>query len=177
MLVKPPLEKLLPKVDNRYVLAILVAKRARQLVDGAQPLMDTESPNLVTVACEELASNRITLVRGNVNPYIPLRPEIEAARLAARTAAAHASMADAVKDALDQAAGLGDDLDESDAGLIAESIMSLPGEADDDDAVAFAEDMDQTELERSLNEPAVAESDTDSEDDQQPELEATEEDI
>jgi hypothetical protein len=69
--------------------------------------MDTDSPNLVTLACEELASNRITLVRGNVNPYIPLRPEIEAARLAARTAAAHASMADAVKDALDQAAGLG----------------------------------------------------------------------
>lgn len=175
MLVKPPLEKLLPKVDNRYVLAILVAKRARQLVDGAQPLMDTDSPNLVTVACEELASNRITLVRGNVNPYIPLRPEIEAARLAARTAAAHASMADAVKDALDQAAGLGDDLDESDAGLIAESIMSLPDE--DEDAVAFAEDMDQTELERSLNEPAAADSEMDSEDDQQPELEATEEDI
>jgi DNA-directed RNA polymerase subunit omega len=177
MLVKPPLEKLLPKVDNRYVLAILVAKRARQLVDGAQPLMDTDSPNLVTVACEELASNRITLVRGNVNPYIPLRPEIEAARLAARTAAAHASMADAVKDALDQAAGLGDDLDESDAGLIAESIMSLPAETDDDDAVAFAEDMDQTELERSLSEPAAADADLDSEDDQQPELEATEEDI
>ena len=87
MLVKPPLEKLLPKVDNRYVLAILVAKRARQLVDGAQPLMESDSPNLVTVACEELSSNRITLVRGNVNPYIPLRPEIEAARLAARTAA------------------------------------------------------------------------------------------
>ena len=125
MLVKPPLEKLLPKVDNRYVLAILVAKRARQLVDGALPLMDSDSPNWVTVACEELASNRITLVRGNVNPYIPLRPEIEAARLAARTAAAHASMADAVKDALDQAAGLGDDLDETDADLIAESLLTL----------------------------------------------------
>ena len=36
MLVKPPLERLLPKVENRYTLAILVAKRARQLVDGAE---------------------------------------------------------------------------------------------------------------------------------------------
>lgn len=139
MLVKPPLEKLLPKVDNRYVLAILVAKRARQLVDGALPLMDSDSPNWVTVACEELASNRITLVRGNVNPYIPLRPEIEAARLAARTAAAHASMADAVKDALDQAAGLGDDLDETDADLIAESLLTLS----DDQAPELGDAVDQ----------------------------------
>ncbi len=131
MLVKPTLEKLLPKVENRYTLAILVAKRARQLVDGAMPLMESDSPNLVTLACEELASNRISCVRGIVNPYIPLRPEIEAARLAARTAAVHASMADAVKDALDQAADLmDDDLDESDAQLIGESLLTIE-DADD----------------------------------------------
>jgi DNA-directed RNA polymerase subunit omega len=130
MLVKPSLEKLLPKVDNRYTLAIMIAKRARQLVDGAQPLIDSDSPNLVTLACEELSYNRITWVRGQVSPYIPLRPEVEAARLAARTAAAHASMAEAVKDALDQAAGLSDaeDLDESDAELIAESLLKLDDE-------------------------------------------------
>ncbi len=134
MLVKPPLEKLLPKVDNRYTLAILVAKRARQLVDGAQPLMETDSPNNVTIACEELASNRISCVKGMINPYIPLRPEVEAARLAAKTAAAHASMADAVKDALDHAAGLGgDDLDESDAGLIAESLLKDPAALEADE--------------------------------------------
>jgi DNA-directed RNA polymerase subunit omega len=130
MLVKPSLEKLLPKVDNRYTLALMIAKRARQLVDGAQPLIDSDSPNLVTLACEELSYNRITWVRGQVTPYIPLRPEVEAARLAARTAAAHASMAEAVKDALDQAAGLSgaDDLDESDADLIAESLLKLEDE-------------------------------------------------
>jgi DNA-directed RNA polymerase subunit omega len=130
MLVKPPLEKLLPKVDNRYTLSILIAKRVRQLVDGAMPLLESDSPNLVTLACEELASNRISCVKGIVNPYIPLRPDIEAARLAARTAAAHASMADAVKDALDLAAGLmeDDDLDESDAQLISESLMNLDSE-------------------------------------------------
>lgn len=184
MLVKPPLEKLLPKVDNRYVLAILVAKRARQLVDGAQPLMESDSPNLVTVACEELSSNRITLVRGNVNPYIPLRPEIEAARLAARTAAAHASMADAVKDALDQAAGLGDDLDESDAGLISESIMTLADEADGDNAVEYAGDADPAATEIRLAESDDTEvevdelgAETDFDDDLKPEPEATEDTI
>jgi DNA-directed RNA polymerase subunit omega len=138
MLVKPPLEKLLPKVDNRYILALLIAKRVRQLVDGAMPLLDSDSPNLVTLACEELSSNRISLVRGQVNPYVPLRPEIEAARLAARTAAAHASMADAVKDALNQAAGLAgsEDLDETDASLIAESIMTLDGDEEFSDEAA-----------------------------------------
>jgi DNA-directed RNA polymerase subunit omega len=126
MLIKPSLEKLLPKVDNRYTLALMIAKRARQLVDGAMPLIDSDSPNLVTLACEELSYNRITWVRGQVNPYIPLRPEVEAARLAARTAAAHASMAEAVKDALDQATGLaGEDLDDTDADLIAESLLKL----------------------------------------------------
>ncbi len=143
MLVKPPLEKLLPKVDNRYTLAILVAKRVRQLVDGAQPLLESDTPNLVTLACEELSSNRISLVKGQVNPFVPLRPEIEAARLAARTAAAHASMADAVKDALNEAAGLAgsDDLDESDANLIAESIMNL------DENEAAPEDTDAEDAE------------------------------
>lgn len=133
MLVKPPLEKLLPKVDNRYTLAILVAKRARQLVDGAQPLLDSDSPNLVTLACEELSSNRISCVKGQVSPYIPLRPEVEAARLAARTAAAHASMADAVRDALDQAADLMDEeaFDESDVRIISENIMNLDAEPAD----------------------------------------------
>ena len=46
MLVKPPMEKLLTKAENRYTLAILVAKRARQLVDGAQPLTDSDSPTI-----------------------------------------------------------------------------------------------------------------------------------
>jgi DNA-directed RNA polymerase subunit omega len=100
MLVKPPMEKLLPKADNRYVLAMLVAKRARQLVNGAQPLSQSESPNLVTVACEELGSNRVACVHGHVNAYIPLRPEIEAARLAAQAAAEQASTADAIKEEL-----------------------------------------------------------------------------
>lgn len=146
MLVKPTLEKLLPKVENRYTLAILVAKRARQLVDGAMPLLESESPNLVTLACEELASNRISCVKGHLNPYIPLRPEIEAARLAARTAATHASMADAVKDALDQAADIAigdDDLDASDARIISDNLLNLEEtdeSVEDDSSEAEVED-------------------------------------
>ena len=136
MLVKPPLELLLTKADNRYTLAILVAKRARQLVDGAQPLTESESPNLVTVACEELAANTVKLVHGHVTPHIPLRPEIEAARIAARNAALNASSADAIREELDQIAGRDGEFDESDAQIIADKIIQNIDAADADSADA-----------------------------------------
>lgn len=136
MLVKPPLEKLLKKADNRYTLAVLVAKRARQLVDGAQPLTESESPNLVTLACEELAANTVKLVHGHVTPHIPLRPEIEAARIAARNAALNASSADAIREELDQIAGRDEDFDESDAQIIADKIIQNIDLADSDSAQA-----------------------------------------
>ncbi len=82
MLSKPPLEKLLPKAENRYVLAMLAAKRARQLVDGANPLIDTQTPNNVTISCEELVEDKIAYRKGQHEPVIALRPEIEAKRLA-----------------------------------------------------------------------------------------------
>ncbi len=81
MLVKPQIEQLLPHVDNRYSLAILIAKRARQLVEGAQPLVDTDSPNNVSIACQELDEDQIQSIKGIKDFYIPIRPEIEAARL------------------------------------------------------------------------------------------------
>ena len=87
MLVKPPIEKLLPKVENRYTLALAVAKRARQLVDGAEPLVEEEamdSPSLVSLASEELAADKIITLPGEHEPVIPLRPEILQAQQRAR---------------------------------------------------------------------------------------------
>ena len=82
MLNYPPLEKLLPKAENRYVLAMLAAKRARQIVDGANPLVDSKTPNPVTLACEELVMDKIQYRKGLYEPHVPLRPQIEAKRLA-----------------------------------------------------------------------------------------------
>ena len=81
MLVKPTMEKLLKKVSSRYILTILAAKRARQLVNGAQPLAESDTPNYVTNACEEIAAGKVVPVRGIVNVTVPLRPEVEAERL------------------------------------------------------------------------------------------------
>ena len=84
MLIDPPIEKLLPKVENRYILATLSAKRARQLVDGAQPLSKRKSDNAITQASMELEEDFIVTVKGKHDIAVPLRPEVEAERLEAR---------------------------------------------------------------------------------------------
>ena len=101
MLVKPPIEELLPKVESRYTLAMLVAKRTRQLVDGAQPMVDSESTNLVTLACEEIAADQVICVTGIFSPVVPLRPEIEEARRLAREQAANQASLDSFPDLMD----------------------------------------------------------------------------
>jgi DNA-directed RNA polymerase subunit omega len=57
--IKPPLEALLDRVENKYALVIVAAKRARQLKDGALPMVDIDSGNPVTVALEEIAAGKI----------------------------------------------------------------------------------------------------------------------
>ncbi len=133
MLVNPPLETLLPKTENRYTLAILVAKRARQLVDGALPLTQSESPNLVTVASEELGDDRIFCVQGQASPHIPLRPEVEAARLAAEQAVAQAELAETVREELERSAAIAaEPMDASDVRILSEALMNQAVEQADE---------------------------------------------
>jgi len=53
-MTNPPIGALLDKVDCRYTLVVEVAKRARQLVSGVQPLIDTKEVKAVCVAVEEV---------------------------------------------------------------------------------------------------------------------------
>lgn len=62
-MIQPDLDKILKNVDCRYTLTVEVAKRARQLVDGAEPLTDTPNPNVVSQATEEVMTGKITYVR------------------------------------------------------------------------------------------------------------------
>ena len=43
---QPDLEEILEKVDCRYTLIVEIAKRARQLVGGAEPLIEPVAPML-----------------------------------------------------------------------------------------------------------------------------------
>lgn len=92
MLVDPSVEELLPKAECRYSLCMLVAKRARQLVDGAQPMVDDPTPSNVTLACKEVAADKVVGVPGLHKPFVPLRPEIEEARRLAKEAAEKARL-------------------------------------------------------------------------------------
>lgn len=61
-MIEPELGKLLEKVDCRYTLVVETAKRARQLVDGAQPLTEKPDPNPVTQAVWEIYEDKITYI-------------------------------------------------------------------------------------------------------------------
>ncbi len=63
-MIRPPLESLLDRVDNKYSLVVGVAKRARQLKEGHLPMVDIVSTNPVTVALEEIAAGKVRVERG-----------------------------------------------------------------------------------------------------------------
>ena len=60
---QPELDVILEKVDCRYTLIVEIAKRARQLIDGAEPLTEEVNPNPVSQALEEIVEDKITYVR------------------------------------------------------------------------------------------------------------------
>ncbi|MCG8541050.1 MAG: DNA-directed RNA polymerase subunit omega [Clostridia bacterium] len=59
-MLKPPINQLLEKVDSRYTLVIAAAKRARQLIEGSDSLIDIESNKPVTVATNEIFKDKIS---------------------------------------------------------------------------------------------------------------------
>ncbi len=64
-MIDPSIDELLEKVDCRYTLVVQVSKRARQLIDGATPLVDTEEDYLrpVSVATQEVYDGKVTYER------------------------------------------------------------------------------------------------------------------
>ena len=70
-MIYPRVDKLLDKVDSRYALVIVAAKRARQInnyhhqlgegtfEDFAPPLVESRSKNYLTMAFEEICEGKI----------------------------------------------------------------------------------------------------------------------
>lgn len=56
-MVNPSIDYLAEKVDSKYSLVILAAKRARELVAHAPKLLDTKSDKPVSVALEEVGAD------------------------------------------------------------------------------------------------------------------------
>ena len=70
-MIHPRIDELLEKVESRYALVIVAAKRARQINDYhhqlgegsfesfAPPLVESRSKNFLTMALEEIAAGQL----------------------------------------------------------------------------------------------------------------------
>lgn len=63
-IVNPTIVELSEKVDCRYTLVVEASKRARQLVGGAQPLIDPKEMKPLMVAVDEINRGILTYSRG-----------------------------------------------------------------------------------------------------------------
>lgn len=62
MMVKPSVNELLEKADNRYELVIATSKRARQLAEGKEALTDKKEESVVTLAADEIAEGKVKIL-------------------------------------------------------------------------------------------------------------------
>lgn len=63
VLIYPSIDDILGKVDSRYSLVILTAKRARQLRENQSAREDIAAFKEVTAALGEISNDRITFER------------------------------------------------------------------------------------------------------------------
>ena len=62
-IIKPTIVELSEKVDSRYTLVVEASKRARQLLGGAQPLIDEKEMKPLHIAVDEINRGFLTYVR------------------------------------------------------------------------------------------------------------------
>lgn len=65
-MLNPSFKELAERGDSRYTLVMLIAKRARQIIDGQKPLVETTSKKPVSVALEEVLEGKVTYERPNI---------------------------------------------------------------------------------------------------------------
>jgi DNA-directed RNA polymerase subunit omega len=51
-----------PVVNSRYSIVIATARRARQIIDGASPLVNVTYPKPLSIAVEELNRSKVKIV-------------------------------------------------------------------------------------------------------------------
>ena len=64
-MINPSVVDLLKKVEDRYSLVIVTSKRARQIIDGNQPLTSNSSKKPLTIAINEVNEWLISYHKNN----------------------------------------------------------------------------------------------------------------
>jgi DNA-directed RNA polymerase subunit omega len=69
-------EDCLNKIDNRFEMVLTATKRARQIANGADPLVEEQNDKPTVIALREIAAGLVDLERVNM-----MQAEIEAAEV------------------------------------------------------------------------------------------------
>jgi DNA-directed RNA polymerase subunit omega len=62
-LIYPSIDELFERVDSKYTLVIMAAKRGRQIRDGSKPMVECESRKEVSIALHEIVSGKVEYER------------------------------------------------------------------------------------------------------------------
>ena len=54
-----------PVVQSRYSIVMAASKRARQIVDGSEPLVDEPDSKPLSTAIDEIYSQKVTILNSN----------------------------------------------------------------------------------------------------------------
>ncbi|MDD2561121.1 MAG: DNA-directed RNA polymerase subunit omega [Eubacteriales bacterium] len=60
---EPGIQTLTKRADSTYTLVMMVSKRSRQLIEGAQPLLEREGKKPIAIAIEEIERGLVTFHR------------------------------------------------------------------------------------------------------------------
>ena len=63
-----PIEELMKRCSSAYRLVILAARRAKELADGAPPLVEHPSRKITTVALEEILQGKVLYKSEEAHP-------------------------------------------------------------------------------------------------------------
>lgn len=63
MMIDPPIGELLERVDCRYTLAVEASKRAREIIGGATPMIETKENKPLSIAIQEINCGFVTYTR------------------------------------------------------------------------------------------------------------------
>lgn len=143
-----PIEELVDRVGSRFTVVVAAAKRAKQLKDGAPPLVNLPTRNALTIALHEIAAGLIKI--GDAPPEVlEDRPGDEPADLAAP---------EVVETLLERAATL-------DEGDIAEDIDDDYDSDLDEEIASDLDEDEELEDEDEEEEEELEETDLEAEDD------------
>ena len=61
----PSIDEIRTKVDSKYTLVVLAAKRAREIIEGMPKLTEADVEKPVSIAANEIAEDLITYREGD----------------------------------------------------------------------------------------------------------------